>query len=154
LNGNAAHPIFIARPWTESATQSIQRGKCDQFGTSYHRVPRSELILVILNFANAHNFDAGGLPKDAKTSAAAESANMHAYDIEYADFSWDAARELINGLPGGAASAGGPWSHEGEVVPRLIADVTLAADYRASDGRRGALFLKTIAETLNTPEAL
>lgn len=36
---------------------------------SYHRALHSELILVILNFANAHNFDAGGLPKDAKSNA-------------------------------------------------------------------------------------
>jgi pyruvate dehydrogenase E2 component (dihydrolipoamide acetyltransferase) len=47
-----------------------------------------------------------------------------------------------------------PWVHEGQVVPRLIADITLAADHRASDGRRGALFLKTIAENLTAPEAL
>jgi pyruvate dehydrogenase E2 component (dihydrolipoamide acetyltransferase) len=46
------------------------------------------------------------------------------------------------------------WVHEGQVVPRLIADITLAADHRVSDGRRGALFLKTIAENLTTPEAL
>ncbi|AXI49172.1 2-oxo acid dehydrogenase subunit E2 (plasmid) [Sulfitobacter sp. SK012] len=47
-----------------------------------------------------------------------------------------------------------PWVYEGQVVPRLVADITLAADHRASDGRRGALFLKAIAEKLNTPEAL
>jgi len=47
-----------------------------------------------------------------------------------------------------------PWVYEGQVVPRLIADITLAADHRASDGRRGALFLKTIAENLTAPEAL
>jgi pyruvate dehydrogenase E2 component (dihydrolipoamide acetyltransferase) len=47
-----------------------------------------------------------------------------------------------------------PWVHEGQDVPRLIADITLAADHRVSDGRRGALFLKTIAENLTTPEAL
>jgi len=47
-----------------------------------------------------------------------------------------------------------PWVHEGQVVPRLIADITLAADHRVSDGRRGALFLRIIAENLTTPEAL
>ncbi|MEH6648080.1 dihydrolipoamide acetyltransferase family protein [Sulfitobacter sp.] len=47
-----------------------------------------------------------------------------------------------------------PWVHEGQVVPRLIADITLAADHRVSDGRRGALFLRTIAENLTTPDAL
>lgn len=47
-----------------------------------------------------------------------------------------------------------PWIYEGQVVPRLIADTTLAADHRVSDGRRGALFLRTIAENLTTPEAL
>ena len=47
-----------------------------------------------------------------------------------------------------------PWVHEGQVVPRLIADITLAADHRVSDGRRGALFLRTLAEYLTTPEAL
>ena len=47
-----------------------------------------------------------------------------------------------------------PWIHEGKIVPRLIADITLSADHRVSDGRRGALFLKTIAESLFTPETL
>lgn len=47
-----------------------------------------------------------------------------------------------------------PWVHAEQVVPRLIADITLAADHRVSDGRRGALFLKTIAENLTTPEVL
>lgn len=36
-----------------------------------------------------------------KTSAAAGAANLHDYDTEYADFSWDAARKLIDGLPRG-----------------------------------------------------
>ncbi|AXI49170.1 acetate--CoA ligase (plasmid) [Sulfitobacter sp. SK012] len=36
-----------------------------------------------------------------KTSAAADAANLREYDTEYADFSWDAARKLIDGLPGG-----------------------------------------------------
>lgn len=47
-----------------------------------------------------------------------------------------------------------PWIHEGKIVPRLIADVTLAADHRVSDGRRGALFLKKIVGNLLIPEAL
>ena len=47
-----------------------------------------------------------------------------------------------------------PWIHEGQIVPRLIADITLAADHRVSDGRRGALFLKTIADSLFIPETL
>jgi len=47
-----------------------------------------------------------------------------------------------------------PWVHDGKVAPRLIADITLAADHRVSDGRRGAMFLRTIAENLHKPEAL
>lgn len=47
-----------------------------------------------------------------------------------------------------------PWVHEGQIVPRLIADLTLAADHRVSDGRRGAFFLKKIADSLFNPESL
>lgn len=47
-----------------------------------------------------------------------------------------------------------PWVHEGQIVPRLIADITLAADHRVSNGRRGALFLKRIADSLFSPESL
>lgn len=47
-----------------------------------------------------------------------------------------------------------PWVHEGQIVTRLVADITLAADHRVSDGRRGALFLKTIADSLFRPESL
>jgi acetyl-CoA synthetase len=39
-----------------------------------------------------------------KTSADANAANLHDYDAEYADFSWDAARKLIDGLPGGGVN--------------------------------------------------
>lgn len=41
-----------------------------------------------------------------------------------------------------------------EVRPRQAVAVTLAADHRASDGRRGARFLAEIDKLLQTPEAL
>lgn len=47
-----------------------------------------------------------------------------------------------------------PWVHDGTVVPRLTATITLAADHRVSDGRRGALFLKAIDKHLQTPDTL
>jgi len=47
-----------------------------------------------------------------------------------------------------------PWVVDGAVVPRKILRATLSADHRASDGRRGALFLRRIAELLQQPEAL
>lgn len=43
---------------------------------------------------------------------------------------------------------------DGEVTPRQVVAVTLAADHRASDGRRGARFLSEIDKLLQTPEAL
>lgn len=39
-------------------------------------------------------------------------------------------------------------------VPRLTATITLAADHRVSDGRRGALFLQEIVKHLQNPETL
>jgi pyruvate dehydrogenase E2 component (dihydrolipoamide acetyltransferase) len=42
----------------------------------------------------------------------------------------------------------------GEVQPRQAVAVTLAADHRASDGRRGARFLTEIDKLLQSPEAL
>lgn len=47
-----------------------------------------------------------------------------------------------------------PWVSAGHVVPRPLLDVTLAADHRASDGHRGALFLAKIEKLLLEPEAL
>lgn len=47
-----------------------------------------------------------------------------------------------------------PWVEGAKVVPRLTATLTLAADHRVSDGRRGALFLNTIAKHLQKPETL
>jgi len=41
-----------------------------------------------------------------------------------------------------------------KVVPRLTACLTLAADHRVSDGRRGALFLNNIIQNLQDPEGL
>lgn len=47
-----------------------------------------------------------------------------------------------------------PWVTDGEVRPRMVATLTLAADHRVSDGHRGALFLADIARRLGQPEAL
>ena len=47
-----------------------------------------------------------------------------------------------------------PWVIGAEVVPRRLVTVTLAADHRVSDGRRGARFLAKIAKLLGEPETL
>ena len=47
-----------------------------------------------------------------------------------------------------------PWVVGGEVVPRSVVMVSLAADHRASDGHRGAMFLDTLARLLQQPEKL
>jgi pyruvate dehydrogenase E2 component (dihydrolipoamide acetyltransferase) len=47
-----------------------------------------------------------------------------------------------------------PWVVEGKVVPRQICHLTLAADHRVSDGHRGALLLRAIADLLRAPEQL
>ncbi|WP_349369279.1 dihydrolipoamide acetyltransferase family protein [Salinarimonas sp.] len=43
---------------------------------------------------------------------------------------------------------------DGAVVPRPLATLTLAADHRASDGHRGALFLAEIARLMQEPDSL
>jgi pyruvate dehydrogenase E2 component (dihydrolipoamide acetyltransferase) len=57
-------------------------------------------------------------------------------------------------LVGFGAPVRRPWLAGDAVVPRTVVTVTLAADHRASDGRRGARFLAEIARLLQTPEAL
>jgi pyruvate dehydrogenase E2 component (dihydrolipoamide acetyltransferase) len=47
-----------------------------------------------------------------------------------------------------------PWAVSGEVVARRVLTATLAADHRASDGHRGALFLADIDHRLQSPETL
>ncbi len=47
-----------------------------------------------------------------------------------------------------------PWVVGGEISVRRIVVASLAADHRVSDGRRGGLFLGTINELLQRPEAL
>jgi pyruvate dehydrogenase E2 component (dihydrolipoamide acetyltransferase) len=47
-----------------------------------------------------------------------------------------------------------PWVDSGEVVARRVLTATLAADHRASDGHRGALFLADINHRLQSPETL
>ncbi|MCT8330740.1 2-oxo acid dehydrogenase subunit E2 [Acidimangrovimonas sediminis] len=44
-----------------------------------------------------------------------------------------------------------PMVHEGRIVPRLAVTVSLAADHRVSDGRRGAQFLAEIDRLLQEP---
>lgn len=43
---------------------------------------------------------------------------------------------------------------DGQVVPRTFCHLTLGADHRASDGHRGALLLRAIADHLQKPETL
>ena len=47
-----------------------------------------------------------------------------------------------------------PWAQGGMVGTRRVVHLTLAADHRASDGHRGALFLEGVARLLQTPEDL
>lgn len=47
-----------------------------------------------------------------------------------------------------------PWVEDGKLVVAPVVTLTLAADHRASDGHRGALFLAEIARLLQTPERL
>jgi pyruvate dehydrogenase E2 component (dihydrolipoamide acetyltransferase) len=47
-----------------------------------------------------------------------------------------------------------PWAVAGEVAARRVLTATLAADHRASDGHRGALFLADIDRRLQSPETL
>jgi pyruvate dehydrogenase E2 component (dihydrolipoamide acetyltransferase) len=47
-----------------------------------------------------------------------------------------------------------PWIAAGEIVPRTVMTITLAADHRVSDGHAGALFLAEIGKLLEEPEKL
>ncbi|MDH3703491.1 MAG: 2-oxo acid dehydrogenase subunit E2, partial [Alphaproteobacteria bacterium] len=47
-----------------------------------------------------------------------------------------------------------PWVEDGKIVARMVVTATLSADHRASDGHRGALFLRAIGDLLQDPEAL
>ena len=47
-----------------------------------------------------------------------------------------------------------PWADGGMLGVRPVVTVTLAADHRASDGHRGALFLAAVDRLLQTPERL
>ena len=47
-----------------------------------------------------------------------------------------------------------PWVTEGKVCAQPLLCATLAADHRASDGHRGALFLAELRDVLSQPQAL
>jgi pyruvate dehydrogenase E2 component (dihydrolipoamide acetyltransferase) len=47
-----------------------------------------------------------------------------------------------------------PWVQNGEVRALPVVEATLAADHRASDGHRGALFLVELREILQRPQSL
>lgn len=55
---------------------------------------------------------------------------------------------------GAGAPQSRPWAVDGKVQTRTIVTLTLAGDHRASDGHRGALFLRRIEELLGHPEGL
>jgi len=57
-------------------------------------------------------------------------------------------------LVGFGAPVRRPWVLGEAVVPRTVVTVTLPADHRASDGRRGAKFLAEVDKLLQSPEAL
>ena len=47
-----------------------------------------------------------------------------------------------------------PWVVEGQVVPRPLVAVSLAADHRASDGHSGGQLLAAIDRALQAPQHL
>jgi len=47
-----------------------------------------------------------------------------------------------------------PWAENGAVCVRPLLVATLAADHRATDGRRGAQFLEALNRRLQAPEQL
>lgn len=47
-----------------------------------------------------------------------------------------------------------PWVVDGQVVPRTLVSVSLAADHRASDGHLGSQFLQAIGQALQAPDTL
>lgn len=47
-----------------------------------------------------------------------------------------------------------PWVVDGQVVARPLAELSLAADHRASDGHAGGLLLSAIEQLLQEPETL
>ena len=57
-------------------------------------------------------------------------------------------------IVGAGAPVTRPWAVEGAVALRQTLTLTLAADHRVSDGRRGARFLAAIATRLMEPETL
>jgi pyruvate dehydrogenase E2 component (dihydrolipoamide acetyltransferase) len=57
-------------------------------------------------------------------------------------------------LVGAGAITERPWAAEGMIGSRRSIHLTLAADHRASDGHRGALFLAAVAARLREPEKL
>jgi pyruvate dehydrogenase E2 component (dihydrolipoamide acetyltransferase) len=57
-------------------------------------------------------------------------------------------------IVGAGAPVMRPWVLDGAVVPRLTLTLTLAADHRVSDGRRGARFLADIATRMTEPDSL
>jgi len=47
-----------------------------------------------------------------------------------------------------------PWVVNGEVCPRLLVNISLAADHRVSDGHQGAKFLHRVDKLLQHPERM
>ncbi len=47
-----------------------------------------------------------------------------------------------------------PWCVDGQIVPRRVVTMTLAADHRVSDGHRGGVFLTALDRLLQHPEKL
>lgn len=47
-----------------------------------------------------------------------------------------------------------PWVVNGEICPRLLVNISLAADHRVSDGHQGAKFLRRVNKLLQHPESL
>jgi pyruvate dehydrogenase E2 component (dihydrolipoamide acetyltransferase) len=57
-------------------------------------------------------------------------------------------------LVGFGAPVERPWAVGGQITARRVLNTTLAADHRASDGHRSALFLTDIDRRLQSPETL
>ena len=94
----------------------------------------------------------------AGTLRSSEMADATITVTSLGDLGCDVVRGIINppqvAMVGFGAIADRPWVYGGALAIRPLAQVTLAADHRVSDGLRGARFLGVLAELLQNPERL
>lgn len=151
LNGWLENDAFRASPAAHVGVAISLRGG-GLVAPALHDVTDKPLARLMRELADlVRRSRTGGLRSSELTAPSVTVTNLGDQGVQAV---WGVIYPPQVALVGFGGIADRPWVDDGAIVPMPIVTATLAADHRASDGHRGALFLARLRDLLQHPDTL